>query len=305
MLAEVGSMMEASTEKDYPLVSIVTPSYNQGKFIEYAILSVKNQSYPNIEHIIVDGKSTDNTLDIIKKYEGKYNLRWISEPDDGQSDAINKGFKMAKGEIIGWINSDDAYFSKNTISEVVNFFDIRSGSQIVYGDIILINAENEIIRINPSVPFFRYESLKIYSIPSQPAVFFKRYIIDKYSLDISLTYGMDYDFWLKIGRENKFFYIKRILSCFRLHDCSKSVSKCNEMDSEIAAVAERYRKISDHTNILDQITHTIRIILPIFSVIDALNLYYRDDFAFDMRLPPKLKIIKNSLLIKEILNKIK
>lgn len=291
--------------KDTPLVSIVTPSFNQGKFIEYAILSVKNQCYPNIEHIIVDGVSTDNTIDIIKKYEGKYNLRWISEPDRGQSDAINKGFKMAKGEIIGWINSDDAYFSRDTISEVVNFFDINSGSKLVYGDIILINAENEVIRINPVVLFFGQKALKIHRTPSQPAVFFKRCIIERYSLDVDLTYSMDYDFWLRIGKENKFFHIKKILSCFRLHDCSKSVSKCNEMDREIAEVTNRFRITSDHIAILDRLGNTIRLILPIFSLKDALDLYDKDDFAFDIRLPSKLKLIKNTLLIEELIKKFK
>jgi glycosyltransferase involved in cell wall biosynthesis len=290
-------------DKNIPLVSIVTPSYNQGKFIEYAILSVKNQRYPNIEHIIVDGGSTDGTLDIIKKYEGKYNLRWVSEADRGQADAVNKGFKMANGEIIGWINSDDAYFSNDTISEVVNFFDINSDSKIVYGDIVLINAENEVIRINPVLLFWGHKAFKIHSTPSQPAVFLKRCIIDRYSLDVKLTYSMDYDFWLKIGKENKFFYIKRILSCFRLHDCSKSVSRSDEMDCEISEVKASYLKSSDYTNILDPIGNIIRLILPIFSLFDALDLYNRDDFAFDIRLPSKFKTIKNTLLIEEFKNK--
>ena len=105
--------------KDLPLVSIVTPSYNQGKFIEDTILSVKNQSYPNIEHIVVDAGSTDGTLKILRKYEKEYNLKWVSEPDEGQSDAVNKGFEMAKGEIVDWINSDDVYFDTMTISYVV------------------------------------------------------------------------------------------------------------------------------------------------------------------------------------------
>ena len=90
-----------------PLVSIITPSYNQGRFIRQTIESVLNQKYPNIEYIIVDGGSSDNTLEIIKEYEGK--IKWISEKDNGQSDAINKGFSMANGEIIAWLNSDDIY----------------------------------------------------------------------------------------------------------------------------------------------------------------------------------------------------
>ena len=289
--------------ENMPLVSIVTPSYNQGKFIEYAILSVKNQCYPNIEHIIVDGGSTDNTIDVIRKYEGEYNLRWISEPDRGQSDAINKGFKMAKGEVIGWINSDDAYLSRSTISEVVKFFNTNLDAKIVYGDTVLINAENEIIRLNPVLLFLGHESLKIHRTPHQPAVFFRRYIIDKYSLDVNLTYCMDHDLWLKIEKEYKFYYIKKFLSCFRLHDCSKSVSKCYEMDMEIAEVADRYRMISDHTNILDRTGNIIRLILPIFSLIDALDLYNKDDFAFDIKLPSKLKMVKNTLLINELLDK--
>ncbi len=92
-----------------PLVSIVTPSLNQGGFIEDCIRSVKNQSYKNIEHIIVDGGSTDATINILKKYEGTYNMIWLSEPDNGMYDAINKGFKLSKGEIMAWINADDMY----------------------------------------------------------------------------------------------------------------------------------------------------------------------------------------------------
>lgn len=292
-------------DKNIPLVSIVTPSYNQGKFIEYSILSVKNQSYPNIEHIIIDGGSTDDTIDVIKKFEGEYNLHWISEIDRGQSDAINKGFKMAKGEIIGWINSDDAYLSRSTISEVVKFFNNNPEAKIVYGDTVLINAENEIIRLNPVLLFLGHESLKIHRTPHQPAVFFRRNIIDKYSLDVDLTYCMDLDLWLKIENEYKFYCINKTLSCFRLHDCSKSVSKCHEMDKEIAEVANRYRLISDHPNLLYRTGNIIRLVLPIFSLIDALNLYHKDDFAFDIRLPPKLKLIENTLLIKELLNKLK
>lgn len=291
-------------DDNVPLVSIITPSFNQDKFIEYAILSVKNQCYTNIEHIIVDGESTDNTLDIIRKYEGKYNLQWISEPDQGQSDAINKGFKMAKGVIIGWINSDDAYFSNHTISMVVNFFNNNTEAKVAYGDIALINEKNEVIRLSPVMLFLGHEALKIHQTPSQPAVFFRRSIIDKYSLDVNLIYSMDYDFWLKVGKEHKFHYIKGLLSCFRIHNSSKSVSKCHDMDIEIAEVERRYFGIRANRGFFDLAGNMIRLILPAFSLFDALKLYNREDFAFNLKLPSKTKIIRNTLLLNEISNKI-
>ncbi|MEM2568057.1 MAG: glycosyltransferase, partial [Candidatus Bathyarchaeia archaeon] len=104
--------------KNDTLVSIITPSLNQGRFIRETLLSVKSQDYPCIEHIVIDGGSTDDTLMILKRYEGTYNLRWISEPDEGHSDAVNKGFRMAQGEIVGWLNSDDVYFDRSTVLAV-------------------------------------------------------------------------------------------------------------------------------------------------------------------------------------------
>ena len=127
------------------LVSIVTPSLNQGRFIEETILSIKNQSYPNIEHIIVDGGSTDNTLDIIKKYDGTYNMRWLSEPDEGQSDAINKGWKMSKGEIIAYLNSDDTYMPR-AVETAVKFLTEHPDISMVYGGFNYIDEHGEVIR---------------------------------------------------------------------------------------------------------------------------------------------------------------
>jgi len=142
MAEENTAMKKQNISEQQPLVSIVTPSYNQGQFIEDTILSVKNQDYSNIEHIIVDGGSTDNTLEILKEYENSYNLRWVSEPDNGQADAINKGFDMAKGEIIGWLNSDDTYFSSHVLTKVVEKFR-QTEAKIVFGNDVLINQEQK------------------------------------------------------------------------------------------------------------------------------------------------------------------
>lgn len=292
-------------DNEMPLVSVITPSFNQGRFIEYAILSIKNQDYPNIEHIIVDGGSTDNTQDIIRKYDGKYNLRWISEPDRGQSDAVNKGFKMANGDIIGWINSDDAYFSKFTIHRTVKFFEEHKRYAIVYGDTILIDSNNIVIRIAPILPTFNYSALKMRNILAQPSVFFKKCIIEEYQLNPRLHYGMDYDFWLRVGAKNKFYHMDDILSCFRLHELSKSVAQFDLLENEFAAIAQNYKLPLEKIAFLDRATHAARILLPMLYLPRALQLYSRKDLAFDIRLPSRQDLIRNTLLIPELRDKLK
>src|SRR4030042_2589290 len=129
-------------DNELPLVSIVTPSYNKARFIEETILSVKNQTYPRIEHIIIDGGSTDGTLDIIRKYSDS--LTWISEPDKGQSDAINKGWKMSKGEILAYLNADDTYMPR-AVETAVKFLADNMDVGLVYGECNIINEHGKVI----------------------------------------------------------------------------------------------------------------------------------------------------------------
>lgn len=130
-----------------PLISIITPSFNQGQFIEETLKSVASQTYKNYEHIIIDGGSTDGTIEILKKYQKKYpdKIKWISEKDKGQSDAINKGLKMAKGEILCYLNSDDVFYYY-TLETVVNFFKKHKEVYWVTGDYEIINEESKKIR---------------------------------------------------------------------------------------------------------------------------------------------------------------
>lgn len=294
--------------KKLPLVSIITPSYNQANFIEDTILSVKNQEYPNIEHIIIDGGSTDNTLEILKKYERSYNMKWTSKQDKGQSAAINKGFRMAKGEIIGWLNSDDTYFSIYTISDVVKFFEKHVNIKVIYGDTISIDHRNKIITASAALPIFSYFLLKKINFISQPSTFFIRNIIDNYYLDESLHYSMDYDFWLKIGKENKFYYVNKILSCFRRHRNSKSLSQTSKMRDEHLSVKQRYN-LNSLNNLDKLVTFLMAVLAKLFDRIIGLpkSLYLSDrsDFAFDIKIPSKLELFKNHLSIKEILEKFK
>jgi glycosyltransferase involved in cell wall biosynthesis len=137
-------------DSSYPKISIVTPSYNQAQFLERTILSVLNQNYPNLEYIIVDGGSTDGSVEIIKKYE-KYLAYWISKKDNGQADAINKGFQKSSGEILAWLNADDLYLP-GTLLKVKKIFQKYRENNFIYGHSLLIDKEDNIMRVCYTVP---------------------------------------------------------------------------------------------------------------------------------------------------------
>jgi len=230
--------------KNFPLVSIITPSYNQGDFIEETILSVKNQDYPNIEHIIVDGGSTDNTLDVLKKYEGTYNMRWISEPDEGQSDAINKGINMASGDIIAWLNSDDVYFFTHSVSEVVDFFRKDKTTDVVFGDLAYIDRKGKVFRIH-AYREFNYKNLlqRRYEL-GQPAMFLRNYVLKENKLRKDLHYVLDYELLLRIGRKYIFKHLPDVLAGMRLYSESKTgtemKSKHSKFKEEIKPLLAQY-----------------------------------------------------------------
>ena len=274
--------------KDKTLVSIITPSYNQGRFIEDALLSVKNQDYPNIEHIIVDGGSIDNTLEILRKYENEYNLRWISEPDEGQSGAVNNGFRMAKGEIIGWVNSDDGYFDVSAISSVVKYFDKYKGADVIYGDVVRID-ENNLILYIIKIREFDYNYLIKTCFLEQPAIFFRRNVIDNFEIDVSLEIAMDYDFWLRIAKKHRFQYVNRIFAVDRTHKKRKIVDRMDEMIKESVYVSKEYGNQTCLDKLLNVGLYPVR---SIYRLIGVCRLYHHDyNFAFDMKLSSMLSTI--------------
>ena len=204
-----------------PKISIITPSFNQAQFIEENIKSVLSQNYPNIEHIIIDGGSTDGTLEILKKYR---HLLYISEQDKGQSQALNKGFKMATGEIIGWLNSDDTY-----CPEIFQIVAEKFGDKevmVICGDGFEIDENGKIIRALYSIGTSQEDLIKYWKWRYQfvqPAFFFRKNVFDKVGyIDESLYYAMDCDFFIRLGKMYQFHRIEKPLANYRLHPKSKT-----------------------------------------------------------------------------------
>lgn len=204
--------------KSQPLISIITVVYNGAKTLEQTIQSVLNQTYKNIEYIIIDGGSTDGTLDIIKKHENQISL-WISEPDKGLYDAMNKGIKRAKGELIGMINSDD-WFEPNAVELIVEAYNQNPEKKIFHGDRfdILENGTKRIKKFHPSVFRFLYYGMMY----NHPSMFVHREIYKNNQYNISLKALSDYEFVLKEFLKNKkaFLYIPEVYVNYRLDGIS-------------------------------------------------------------------------------------
>ena len=228
---------------EWPLVSIITPSYNQGHFIEETILSVIGQDYPCLEHIVIDGGSTDGTLDILRKYDGR--IKWISEPDEGQANAINKGFQRAGGDILGWINSDDVY-TEGAIKAVVGFLADHPDVTMVHGDCALIDSKGRVKSIRKTANFGLDKLLGIVTI-AQPTVFFRREVLGLIGLlDESLSFVLDWEYWVRMGIYGlKMKHVPRVQASFREHDDSKTLSYKNLFYHERFIVLNRLFSSAD------------------------------------------------------------
>jgi glycosyltransferase involved in cell wall biosynthesis len=206
-----------------PLVSIITPSFNQASYLEQTILSVLNQDYPNLEYIIVDGGSTDGSLEIIKKYEDSL-AWWVSEPDQGQTDAINKGFATANGEVLGWLNSDDTYLP-GAIAGAAAYLETHQNTGMVYGEADLIDESGTIIGKFPSRQTdYRRLRRGYVHIPQQAAFFRSRLWREVGPLDPTFFFAMDYDLWVRIAKVAPIDYHPSSWANFRLHGDAKSVA---------------------------------------------------------------------------------
>ncbi len=221
-----------------PLVSIITPSFNQANYIKETIESVLKQDYPQIEYIVVDGGSTDGTLEILKSYGEK--LKWVSGKDSGQSDAINKGFRMATGEIIAWINSDDTY-EPGAVKAAVEFLERNPDAVMSYSNCNIILEDGKWNGLIRAPEFNMDRQLNYANIPPQPTVFFRRKVLKEVGyLDENLHYVMDYDYWIRIGRKFEIRKMPGVLANFRMWGTSKTVGSQYKFWNELRAVSLKY-----------------------------------------------------------------
>ena len=222
------------------LVSIVTPSYNQAPFLEQTIQSVLEQDYPHVEYIVVDGGSTDNSVEVIQKYADRL-AYWISEKDSGQAEAINKGFARANGEIVAWLNSDD-YYLMHTISIVVRCFEQNPDVVMVYGDMFAVDGNDQTINV------LRYRQLSLedllcFQIIGQPSVFFRRSALEKVGrLDPTFHFMLDHHLWIRLAQLGRILHLPQVWSAARYHPQAKNRARAAEFGREAFRVLDWAKK---------------------------------------------------------------
>ena len=212
-------------------VSVVTPSYNQGQFIERTLQSVASQTGAEIEHVVFDGGSNDSTVSVLEAF--KPPVQWVSKKDRGQTDAVNQGIRATDGEIIGWLNSDDVYYP-GAIAKVVAYFEQHPEVDVVYGLADHIDLEDRAFEEYPTEEW-NLERLKETCFICQPALFFRRRVVEQHGLlDESLNYCMDYGYWLRLGKAGvRFALLREKLAGSRLYADNKTLGARIKVHAEI------------------------------------------------------------------------
>ena len=227
--------------------SIVSPSFNQAAFLDDMLRSVRQQGYAELEHIVMDGGSTDGSVEILRAAEQMDTscLRWESKPDGGQSDALNQGFRQAQGDIVGWLNSDDRYHD-GCLKEVARAFEENPDVDVIYGDYAVIDAAGLHLRTRREIEFSRLILVHHASLyVSSTCTFFRRRIFDeKNFLDETLHYAMDHEFFARLAMLGyRFKHVRVVLADFRLHGASKTCVRPAQQLVESNVVMHRYSPV--------------------------------------------------------------
>lgn len=259
-----------------PLVSILTPSYNQSPWLRDNLKSVQQQGYPNIEHIVMDGGSTDETAEILRTTSD--NVRWWSEPDRGQSHALNKAFQASGGDIIGWLNSDDAYVDRRAVEFAVKTFEQHPEVGVVYGHGLLVSRSNRVMQFI-WVPAYRSDLLRRQTYFIQPSVFIRRSVLGDFLVDEQLDYVMDRDLWMRLREKTEFQRIPLVVGLDRNQPDRKSLM--DDMSTEMTQY-EAQHGLDMHDRGETARRKLTKIALRWRGVIDAAGLPDRIDPAIDL-----------------------
>lgn len=228
------------SDPSLPLISIVTPSYNQGSYLAETIESVLTQDYDNLEYHVVDGGSTDTSIEILESYGER--VSWISEPDKNTEDAVKKGFLRSKGEIFASLASDDVY-EKGALKKVAEIFANDPEVVLVYGRCNYIDSNSELIGECPTEPFDS-DYLAVYNFIAQPSAFFRRSSYEAVGgISLDLVQASDYDLWIRLTKNRKVVYLPEFLSRYRLHDAAKTLGfhdPCAKFEEYIRLTSKYY-----------------------------------------------------------------
>ncbi len=263
----------------YPKISVVTPNYNQVGFIEKTILSVLSQQYPNLEYIIIDGGSTDGSVEIIQKYANELHY-WISEKDNGMYEAINKGFKKSSGDIMYWINSDDITFP-NSLFLVAEAFQKNTKLNWLMGYPSIINEQGQITWQGHGAPvysrlfYFSKQYLSSFSFIQQESTFWRRNLWDKAGAYVSMDYSLasDFDLWMRFFKYEKLHYTHNKLGAFRVRSGQKSENKEVYIKETKLSLKKNQHKMSVFFNIRIFIILGLRKMILIIGSAKLKNIY--------------------------------
>ena len=271
----------------YPKITVVTPSYNQGQFIEETILSVIMQGYPNLEYIILDGGSTDNTIEIIKKYEQHISF-WQSAPDEGQGDAINKGFKKATGDILCWLNSDD-FFMPGTLNFVAQMLNCNE-EKIIAGNCFHFKENDAHSYGSNLIAAQATYDITDFDFYIQPSTFWTKKAWEKTgTLNPELHYCLDWDWFIRANQLGiKTIFTNKYLSGYRLHEAHKSLTGANKRILEMQNIYRQYNK-KDNLDVLNYLLLKKKKINKVLSICTSLGLQKQEHIIVKLLFPTLIK----------------